>query len=247
MKKTQKNSKIKYENKIKGIFMLNNQKNVLRKIIAISFLLFLAFVLELLSRYTINGGIPCNYAFFRIELIFIILIGYLFGPKYGFWASLFYLLIHYVLEFSFMEVLLHHTHENHNHIYNHKNEHASKTLIFLYRFFLPYIVCSFSGLFYRKNLNHLTKKTPIIITLVLISVVQIISSILFINLLQENFAKKTFLKWFIQSPSYSWSLNIIYSFSSVIVNNTIMGVLFYLINLRLKDNMEFLYGFSKEN
>ncbi|AOF54785.1 hypothetical protein MBSPM3_v1c2680 [Maize bushy stunt phytoplasma] len=227
--------------------MLNNQKNVLRKIIAISFLLFLAFGLELLSRYTINATIPCNYAFFRIELIFIILIGYLFGPKYGFWASLFYLLIHYVLEFSFMEVLLHHTHENHNHSHEHENEHASKALIFLYRFFLPYIVCSFSGLFYQKNLNHLTKKIPIIITLVLISVVQIISSILFINLLQENFAKKTFLKWFIPSPSYSWSLNLIYSFSSVIVSNTIIGALFYLINLRLKDNMEFLYGFSKEN
>ncbi|ABC65530.1 conserved hypothetical protein [Aster yellows witches'-broom phytoplasma AYWB] len=227
--------------------MLNNQKNVLRKIIAVSFLLFLAFVLELLSRYTINAGIPCNYSFFRIELIFIILIGYLFGPKYGFWASLFYLLIHYVLEFYFMEMLLNHTHQNHNHSHHHKNENASKSFIFLYRFFLPYFVCSFSGLFYRKNLNHLTKKTPIIITLVLISVVQITSSILFINLLQENFTKKTFLKWFMQSPYYSWSFNLIYSFSSVIVSNTIIGALFYLINLRLKDNMEFLYGFSKEH
>ncbi len=227
--------------------MLNNQKNILRKIIAISFLLFLAFVLELISRYTINAGIPCHYAFFRIELIFIILIGYLFGPKYGFWSSLFYLLIHYVLEFSFMELLLHHINENHNHSHNNKNEHVSEALIFLYRFFLPYIVCSFSSLFYQKNLNHLAKKTPIIITLVLISVVQIVSSILFINLLQANFAHKTFLKWFIQSPSYSWSLNLIYSFSSVIVSNSIIGVLFYLINLRLKDNMEFLYGFSKAN
>jgi biotin transporter BioY len=227
--------------------MLHNQKNILRKIIAISLLLFLAFFLEIISRYSINLGIPCNYALFHIELIFIILIGYLFGFKYGFWASLFYLLIHYVFEFSFMEMLFHHTHDNYNYSHNHSNKPTNQFLIFLYRFFLPYIVCSFSGFFYQKNFNHLNKKLPIIMTLVLISVFQIISSILFINLLQENFAKKTFFSWLVQSHSYSWSFNLIYSFSSVIINNIIIGALFYLINLRIKDNIEFLYYFSKEN
>ncbi|WP_349401711.1 putative membrane protein [Candidatus Phytoplasma solani] len=218
--------------------MLNSQKNILKKIIATSFLLFLTFFLELISRYTINFGSSCEYSLFKIELIFIILIGFLFGFKYSFFASLAYLVIHYAFEYFIMEILL--SSHKHNHDQNFKFQ------IFIYKFFLPYVVCCISGLFYQKKRNQLFEKWSLIVALTIISIVQISASILFIDLLKEHFLEdqSAILTKIMKSIGYSDLLNVIYSFLSVIINNLFIGVLLYLINFRLKDKLNFLYNFT---
>ncbi|AGL90252.1 Conserved hypothetical protein [Candidatus Phytoplasma australiense] len=216
--------------------MLNDQKKTLQKIIITSFLLFLTFSLELIFRYTINFGTACNYSFFKIELLFIILIGFLFGFKYSFFANLTYLLIHYSFERFLMDFFLPEHSHNHDH-------HGLELKIFLYRFFLPYLACCLSGLFYQKKRNQLFKKWPLVITLTIISIVQIFSSILFIDLLKNEFFQdqnSSLLTRFVSDWKYSTGLNVAYSFLSVVINNLIIGVLLYLINLRLKDKLEVL-------
>ncbi|MBP5835862.1 hypothetical protein [Candidatus Phytoplasma meliae] len=223
--------------------MLQNQKNILKKIIATSFLLFLAFFVEIISRYTINLNSPCDYSLFKIELVFIILIGFLFGFKYSFCSSLTYLLIHYAFEYFIMELLIN------SHTHSHEEHHQySSYLIFFYRFFIPYLICSFSGIFYQKETKKLFTSFSLIITLSIISIVQIIASILFINLIKEHFLEhqtQNLVTYFF-SNDYSFAINVIYSVLSVIINNLIIGVTLYLINRHLLNKLDFWYSLKKD-
>ncbi|CCP88300.1 hypothetical protein [Candidatus Phytoplasma solani] len=222
--------------------MLNSQQNILKRIIATSFLLFLAFFLELICRFTINSGVDCSYSFFKIELIFIILIGFLFGFKYSFFATLSYLLIHFAFEYFQLEAFFGSNHDDHNH------QKEEIFLIFLYRFFLPYLACCLSGLFYQKKENQLFSKKSLIFALLIISVVQVVASMLFIDLLKNHFFEEKnsniLINFLFPEKRYDFlNINVIYSLVSVVINNLLIGVLLYLINFRLKGKLEFLQKF----
>ncbi|WP_334331000.1 hypothetical protein [Candidatus Phytoplasma prunorum] len=210
------------------------QINLLKKLIIITLLCISGFVIEIFSKYTINSFTNCHNSFFKIEFLPLILIGFLFGFKYGFISNLLYLLIHYICEFLVLHTI--------SSTVELKTSFSFE--LFFFKFFLPYIFCSISGLFYRKDLQYLNKKTNIILTFFIIVILNIISVFLMIpflsNSLQHHFdhyKHDSLLKYFFNKNVPLETFYLIYNLISVLVNYFIICLLIILIIPRLKDNL----------
>ncbi|CCP88549.1 hypothetical protein S231_00920 [Candidatus Phytoplasma solani] len=151
-------------------------------------------------------------------------------------------MIHFAFEYFQLEAFFGSNHDDHNH------QKEEIFLIFLYRFFLPYLACCLSGLFYQKKENQLFSKKSLIFALLIISVVQVVASMLFIDLLKNHFFEEKnsniLINFLFPEKRYDFlNINVIYSLVSVVINNLLIGVLLYLINFRLKGKLEFLQKF----
>ncbi|MFP7699573.1 MAG: hypothetical protein ACLTFB_02045 [Candidatus Phytoplasma pyri] len=215
------------------------QINLLKKVIIITLLFISCFIIEIFSKLTINSFADCHNSFFKIEFLPLILIGFLFGFKYGFLSNLLYLLIHFIFEYFYISETLF------------SSLDLSKLFIFclfFFKFFLPYIYCSFSGLFYRQDLQHLNHKKNIILTFFIIVVLNIISVFLMVEILsklspsslhniEHHEHDKNLFKFFFSENIPFKTIYLIYNLLSVLVNYFIICLLFILIIPRLKDNL----------
>ncbi|TVY12261.1 hypothetical protein [Candidatus Phytoplasma pini] len=214
---------------------------LLKKIIAISFFLAIAFIIEYIVSFSF--GIHCYFSLLKIELLPILSIGFLFGLKFSFFSTLFYILIHSLLEFVFSF----HKHD----LILVNNDVFSLFFAFsllLYIFIIPYLSCVITGFFYRKDLKHLNYYRNVIQSLSLITLIQIVSYFIFaliihffysnsFNEFLEHFPK-TILK--ISGEGFSLAFFIfLFYLISVIITNIILGIIFYFLNPILKENIEF--------
>ncbi|KOR75401.1 hypothetical protein CPX_001621 [Candidatus Phytoplasma pruni] len=215
--------------------MNKNKKQVLlKKMIVVSLLIAISFFLEMVFVKSFHGGQHCHTTLIRIELLPLILIGFLFGWKFSFFSNLLYVAIHICMEYAmdrhFFELLLKDT--------------ESKTVLFLgllfFVFVMPYLACTISGFFRRKDLRHLSQGKVIAGSLSLIAIVQIISYAIFSFLLYHNQAHEILHEYegVIKDSNLPYKLILGYYILSVVLQNIVIGFILYFVNPILKVNLE---------
>lgn len=216
--------------------MNKNKKQVLlKKIIVVSLLIAISFFLEMVFvKLLFHGGQHCHTTLIRIELLPLILIGFLFGWKFSFFSNLLYIAIHIFIEYAidthFFELLLKDT--------------ESKMVLFLglllFVFVMPYLACTISGFFHRKNLKHLSQCKVIIGSLLLIAIVQIISYAIFSFLLYNNQGHEILHEYehIIKDFNFPYKIIFCYYSLSVILQNIVVGFILFFLNPILKVNLE---------
>ncbi|MDO8167908.1 hypothetical protein [Candidatus Phytoplasma melaleucae] len=212
---------------------------MLRKITVISWLLTISLVIEFFFVKFLS--IDCHTSLLKLELLPIILIGFLFGFKFSFFANFFYILIHISLEFLI-------DYHKMSFFLNVKSDQSFflQILLLLFMFVIPYIFCSLSGLFYQENLKNLTDYKSLILSLSLITIMQICSyacftyclSLLSHNPMLDDFRNILWVPWF---SSSIYMIIFLYYLLSVIINNLLIGFILFFINPILKDNIETLF------
>ncbi|MDV3157175.1 MAG: hypothetical protein Q8889_01465 [Candidatus Phytoplasma australasiaticum] len=180
----------------------------LKKVIISAFLLTISFFIEfLLTKFFFQD---CHGALIKLELLPIILIGFLFGFKFSLCANCIYVTIHTALEWSIINAFS-------------LNRIKYLQLLFVVFFFiLPYMAYSLSGLFYTRKSPYLIKKN-IITSLLLISLIQIISYIICIYV----FYYYAYDSLFCIFESNSWIMNQLYP------NLSVYWIFFIYINITI--------------
>ncbi|KND62590.1 hypothetical protein [Candidatus Phytoplasma phoenicium] len=215
---------------------------LLRKIIIISFFLAISFIIEIVINKTIFQS-HCNEALLKLELLPIILIGFLFGFKFSFFFNLLYILIHSILEFAIME---HHFEILGVNIVHHWWLRLG--LIF-FVFVVPYLAYSISGFFYCHSKKHLMNHQTIVKSLIFISLIQILSYFLFtmmINYFQkessisfESLSHNVFIELLLTPIQGVAQIIFVYYFASIMITNITLGIILYFLNPVLKENIKF--------
>ncbi|KAB8121813.1 hypothetical protein ['Cynodon dactylon' phytoplasma] len=211
---------------------------LLKKMVVISFLLAISFIIEFIfNRFVLN--IDCCQSFIKLELLPIILIGFLFGFKLSFFSNLLYVLIHIVIEFAI-------SYQKHSLLTDARNNYKLLFIVLLFIFIIPYLVCSISGFCsFSEKKNFFRKKTFFLIFFS-ISILQIFSYLIFITILYNNFSDLIFhliknFSDFLNINNYYFNyliyIFLIYNLLSIILNNVIIGfLLFYFLNYFFKQN-----------
>ncbi|WBL31364.1 hypothetical protein [Candidatus Phytoplasma sacchari] len=215
---------------------------LLKKIVVISLLLAISFIIEFtFNRFILN--IDCCHSFIKLELLPIILIGFLFGLKSSFFSNLLYILIHIIIEFSISS-------QKHGLLTDAKNNYKFLFVLLLFVFVFPYLSCSLSGLYFNFKKKYFFKKKIFFIIFSIITIFQIISYLIFtiiiynnfneqINHLVENFLDFFKIKFFNFNSIYFF---LTYFFLSILFNNLIIGfILFYFLKYFFKENEYFFY------
>ncbi|MGE9276704.1 MAG: ECF transporter S component [Candidatus Phytoplasma pruni] len=215
--------------------MNKNKKQVLlKKMIVVSLFIAISFFLEMVFVKLFYSGHNCHITLIRIELLPLILIGFLFGWKFSFFSNLLYVAIHICMEYAmdrhFFELLLKDT--------------ESKKVLFLgllfFVFVVPYLACTISGFFHRKELRHLSQGKVIAGSLSLIAIVQIISYAVFSFLLYHNQSHEILHEYesVIKDSNLPYKLILGYYILSVVLQNIVIGFILYFLNPILKVNLE---------
>ncbi|MDC9031892.1 hypothetical protein [Columbia Basin potato purple top phytoplasma] len=216
------------------------KQSSLKKIIFISFLLSISFIIEFVLTKVIFGH-SCQNSLIKLELLPLILIGFFFGFKYSFYANLLYICIHIILESN---------NSIHQHSLLKEGYNNNETLliigVLLFLFIIPYLACSLIGIFCSKNSNNFFKTKNIWISLSLTTIIQSISYILFVCLFykNKNVSHHIFDHMISYKDSIQNSLNInpgllifLYFFFSVTITNIITGICLHFIKRIFQDNI----------
>ncbi|MBP3059204.1 hypothetical protein FEF22_000155 [Texas Phoenix palm phytoplasma] len=214
------------------------EKFLLKKISFVSFILAIAFIVEFVFT-KLFFGFDCCVSFLKLELLPIVLIGFLFGFKISFFSILLYIFLHIMLEYT----ISFHQHGLFAHF--EKENYVLLLGLLFFVFFIPYLSCSITGFFYKKNFNHLSKNNVIFKSLFLITIIQILSYMIFVYLTffqQKNdffddYPNNIFGSSFLLQID-SYKMIFLYYFNSVIFTNLIIGIILYFIRPILKDNLE---------
>ncbi|MDO8054009.1 hypothetical protein OC707_00870 ['Opuntia sp.' phytoplasma] len=204
----------------------------LKKVIISSLLLTISFFIEFV--FTKFFFQDCHGSLIKLELLPIVLIGFLFGLKFSLCANLVYVMIHTALEWPIINMFI-------------LNQTRYLQLSFLMFFFIfPYMAYSLSGLFQIKNSPYLMKKN-IIKSLLLISFMQIISYILCIY----SFYYYSYDSLFLIFESDSWIIThlnpflsiywilVIYINIMILLTNTLIGCILLFLKPIINENTEF--------
>ncbi|WP_341266524.1 hypothetical protein [Candidatus Phytoplasma fraxini] len=211
----------------------------LKKIIVISFILSISLIIEIILTKTVLHEHNCESSIIKLELLPLFLIGFLFGFKYSFFSNLLYNFIHITLEstLSFGQNSL---------LQKYDNKNSSLYIgILLFLFIIPYLSCSLTGLFYSKDSNKLSQKKNIFNSLLLITIIQIISYILFICIFFETNAKE--ISHHIYHNHNNWTNKIqpnifliLYFCFTSIITNIISGFCLFFIKNIIQKNIQFI-------
>jgi hypothetical protein len=218
------------------------KKFFLKKIIVISILLAISFVTEFfLNKIIFN--IDCFSSFLKLELLPIILIGFLFGFKFSFFANLLYIIIHIIFEFAISS-------QKHGFLTDVQGNNKLLLSLLLFVFIIPYLSCSISGLSYFFNKKGFYKKKIFFLIFSFIIFIQFISYFLFSLILFQNMNQK--IEHFIENLKYITKIIghnynpiyffLIYYFISILTTNIVIGfILYYFFQTFLKNNEEIFY------
>ncbi|KXT29050.1 putative membrane protein, partial [Candidatus Phytoplasma oryzae] len=214
---------------------------LLKKIVFISLLLSTSFIIEFIfNKFILN--VDCCYSFIKLELLPLILIGFLFGFKFSFFSNLLYILIHVIIEFSISA-------QKHGLFFDAKNNYKFLIGILMFIFILPYLACSISGLSLNLEKKYFIQKKNFILIFIIISIIQIISYFLFYlffyNNLSSNFYNfiNNFYNFFHIKQNYynPIILFLIYYLISISLTNIIIGfILYYFLKYIYQENKDFL-------
>ncbi|MDV3166936.1 MAG: hypothetical protein Q8784_00670 [Vigna little leaf phytoplasma] len=213
----------------------------LRKIIIISLLLAIAFIIEIFFTKSILN-LDCEHAVLKLELLPIALISLFFGFKLSFLSNLLYICIHIIMEFIF------HLHKHELFNFDLDKNHYFELIFLFFVFVIPYLAYSVLGFLYNNNLknkNNVYQYKNILKNLILVSLIQIISYFLFISIVYYNqpiLSLSTKLFYFkINLPPYQ--LLFIYYLISVILTNFSISIMLYFLIPIFKEIIE---NFDKE-
>ncbi|MDO8064166.1 hypothetical protein [Candidatus Phytoplasma bonamiae] len=204
----------------------------LKKVIISALLLTISFFIEFV--FTKFFFQDCHESLIKLELLPIVLIGFLFGFKFSVCANFVYVIIHTALEWSIINA------------FSLNQTKYLKLLFVIFFFILPYMAYSLSGLFYRKKSPYLMKKN-IITSLLFISLVQIISYICCLY----SFYYYSYDSLFFIFESDSWIINQLHSVLSIywiffiyinitiFLTNVIIGCILLFLKPIINENTEF--------